>query len=234
MNNEKTGKLIRTLRTEKGITQKELAEKIQVSNAAVSKWENGHGFPDISLLEPLADTLDISIAELVSGERNFSTPKKEENNIIKDIIQLSEYERKHRNAKQSMITWSLVLLILISGYSGIAYLWSHQNEPVLIPNGILTLVPLLFGVLAWTLAIMNIFRSKRCACNHFGILSSFSFLCCAIAIWIPILAMDLLVRNHETGTIQDIVWGYNFASIFLLMVTAILNLLAYYVYKSRN
>ena len=41
MNNEKTGKLIKTLRTEKGMTQKELAEKIQVSNAAISKWENG-------------------------------------------------------------------------------------------------------------------------------------------------------------------------------------------------
>ena len=47
MDNEKTGKLIKTLRIEKGITQKELAEKIQVSNATVSKWENAHGFPDI-------------------------------------------------------------------------------------------------------------------------------------------------------------------------------------------
>ena len=234
MDNEKTGKLIRTLRTEKGITQKELAEKIQVSNAAVSKWENGHGFPDISLLEPLAKALDISIAELVSGERDFCTPEKEENNIIKDIIQLSEYERKHRNAKQSIITGILILLILILGYSGITYLWSTQNEPLLIPNGILTIYPLFFGLLAWTLAIISIFRSRKRACNHFSILSSFSFLCCAIAIWIPILTMDLLERNHETGTIQDLVWGYNFASIFLLMVTVILNILAFYIFKHKK
>lgn len=240
MDNEKTGKLIRTLRTEKGITQKELAEKIQVSNAAVSKWENGHGFPDISLLEPLAEALDISIAELVSGERNLITPEKkeksmiEENNIIKDIIQLSEYERKHHDTKQSILIGSLALLIFITGCSGIQYLWSTQNEPVQIPNGLLTLIPLFFGLLAWILAIISIFRSRKRACNHFSILSSFSFLCCAIALWIPILTMDLLVRNHETGTIQDLVWGYNFASIFLLMVTVILNLLAFYIYKSRK
>ena len=50
----KTGNLIKELRTEKELTQKELAEKLNVSTAAVSKWENGKGFPDISLLEPLS------------------------------------------------------------------------------------------------------------------------------------------------------------------------------------
>lgn len=234
MDNAKTGKLIRALRTEKGITQKELAEKIQVSNAAVSKWENGHGFPDISLLEPLSEALDISISELITGERNLNTPEKNENNIIKDIIQLSEYERKHRNAKQSMIIGCLILLILITGCIGIQYLWRTQNEPIPIPTSIIAIAPLFFGLMAWNLAIINIFRTRKHTCNHFSVLSAVSFLCCAIAIWIPILDMDLLVRNHETGTIQDLVWGYNFASIFLLMITVILNLLAYHVYKNKQ
>ena len=50
------------------MTQEDLAEKLYVSGKAVSKWENGQGFPDISLLEPLAKALDISVTELLSGE----------------------------------------------------------------------------------------------------------------------------------------------------------------------
>lgn len=63
-----TGAVIRKLRESKKMTQEELAEKIFVSSKAVSKWETGQGFPDISLLEPLAQALDISVIELLSGE----------------------------------------------------------------------------------------------------------------------------------------------------------------------
>ena len=63
-----TGAVIRRLREKKKITQEELADMIHVSGKAVSKWETGQGFPDISLLEPLAKALDISVIELLSGE----------------------------------------------------------------------------------------------------------------------------------------------------------------------
>ena len=63
-----TGAVIRKLREKKKITQEELADMIHVSGKAVSKWETGQGFPDISLLEPLAKALDISVIELLSGE----------------------------------------------------------------------------------------------------------------------------------------------------------------------
>lgn len=63
-----TGAVIRKLRENKKLTQEELAAKIYVSSKAVSKWERGQGFPDISLLEPLAKALDISVIELLSGE----------------------------------------------------------------------------------------------------------------------------------------------------------------------
>ena len=63
-----TGAVIRRLRENKKMTQEELAEKIFVSGKAVSKWETGQGFPDISLMEPLAKALDISVIELLSGE----------------------------------------------------------------------------------------------------------------------------------------------------------------------
>ena len=68
MTNYVTGAAIRALREKRGLTQKELAEKLSVSDKAVSKWETGRGLPDITLLEPLAKTLGVSVTELLSGE----------------------------------------------------------------------------------------------------------------------------------------------------------------------
>lgn len=63
-----TGAVIRKLREDKNMTQEELAGKLFVSSKAVSKWETGQGFPDVSLIEPLAKALGISVIELLSGE----------------------------------------------------------------------------------------------------------------------------------------------------------------------
>ena len=63
-----TGAAIRALREKQGMTQAELAEKLCVSDKAVSKWETGRGFPDVSLLEPLGKALRISIPELLCGQ----------------------------------------------------------------------------------------------------------------------------------------------------------------------
>ena len=62
-----TGEVIRRLRENRKKTQEELAEQLHVSSKAVSKWETGRGFPDISLLEPLARALGISVIELMAG-----------------------------------------------------------------------------------------------------------------------------------------------------------------------
>ena len=69
MDNIKTGALIKELRKEKNMTQKELAERLHITDRAVSKWERGLCAPDISLLEPLSEILDLSIAELIEGNR---------------------------------------------------------------------------------------------------------------------------------------------------------------------
>lgn len=64
----KTGRLIRTMRMEKGLTQQQLAEQLHVGDKAVSKWERGAGCPDISLLPMLADALGIGLEGLLAGE----------------------------------------------------------------------------------------------------------------------------------------------------------------------
>lgn len=67
MNQYVTGAVIRELREKHKMTQVQLAEKLRVSDKTVSKWETGKGYPDITLLEPIAEAFRISVAELISG-----------------------------------------------------------------------------------------------------------------------------------------------------------------------
>lgn len=69
MNQIKIGKFIAKCRKEKGFTQQELADKLGVTDKAISKWENGRSLMDISLLNPLSECLDVSIVELINGEK---------------------------------------------------------------------------------------------------------------------------------------------------------------------
>ena len=69
MNSYVTGATIKQLRESRNLTQAELAQKLGVSSKTVSKWETGKGLPDISLLQPLAQALGISVIELMNGQR---------------------------------------------------------------------------------------------------------------------------------------------------------------------
>ena len=69
MDQKKIGAFISELRKEKNMTQKELAQKLGITDRAISKWENGRGMPEVSLMKPLCEALDISINELLGGER---------------------------------------------------------------------------------------------------------------------------------------------------------------------
>ena len=82
MNPVKTGQIIKQLRTEKHWTQKQLAERIHVSDKAVSKWERGHGCPDVSVLLALSQTLDTDMQILLSG---VFTKKESEKGNMKNL-----------------------------------------------------------------------------------------------------------------------------------------------------
>ncbi len=83
VDNQKFGSFIASLRKEKGWTQLELANKLNVTDKAVSKWERGIGFPDLKMIEPLAEALDVSITEIMHAEKQMIQKK---NNIVKNII----------------------------------------------------------------------------------------------------------------------------------------------------
>ena len=69
MENQKIGNFIKELRKEKNLTQKELADKLFITDRAVSKWERGLSCPDISLLDDLSNILGVSVIELLKGRR---------------------------------------------------------------------------------------------------------------------------------------------------------------------
>lgn len=69
MNQENIGKFIATLRKEKKLTQEQLAEKLGVNNRTVSRWENGHCLPDLSLLEEISKEFDVSVSEILNAKR---------------------------------------------------------------------------------------------------------------------------------------------------------------------
>lgn len=75
MNNAKIGQFISEKRKALGLTQQELAEKLQITNKAVSKWETGDGMPDVQLLSPLANALGTTVDEILNGEEEIKEEK---------------------------------------------------------------------------------------------------------------------------------------------------------------
>ena len=84
----KVGAFVAALRKEKGLTQKQLAEKLSVSDKTVSKWERGGGLPDISMLIPLAGRLGVSVSELLAGQRlsGGEIGLRQTENLVKSVI----------------------------------------------------------------------------------------------------------------------------------------------------
>ena len=74
MDATKIGRFIGAERRAKGWTQRQLADKLQLTDKAISRWETGKGLPDVSLLLPLANVLDITVGELLAGERHLQPP----------------------------------------------------------------------------------------------------------------------------------------------------------------
>lgn len=93
MDTKKFGCFVADRRKELKMTQKELAEKIQVTDKAVSKWERGLGFPDIGTIEVLADALDLSIEELMRSEKNTEIVSAgETDKAISNILDIADQE----------------------------------------------------------------------------------------------------------------------------------------------
>ena len=157
MDAKQLGTFIAERRKELGLTQTRLAEKLHVTDKAVSRWERGVGFPDINMIEDLAEALKVSLVELMQARRyedeNIST--KEAEQILIDAIQLSKPVNKIAKVIGGMILFAFitisVLLLLLLITDGKVVLFSVGS--------------IITGVIAWGIPIWQTFfgRLKKTA-----------------------------------------------------------------------
>lgn len=122
MDNNKTGSFIAECRKELGYSQKELAEKLNITDKAVSKWETGRSAPDVSILIPLAEKLGVSVTEILNGERisEDKMPTISNEIIVKSL-------KKSKSKKMLALILALVLLISIF-VSYLIYVYTNSFE----------------------------------------------------------------------------------------------------------
>ena len=102
MDKGKIGEFIAVLRKERQMTQKELADQLCLTDKAISKWERGLSYPDISMLEPIAEFFEVSVVELLNGERmdeNATITVQDAQQIIKESISISQDELAKKQQK---------------------------------------------------------------------------------------------------------------------------------------
>lgn len=113
MNTHDFGQFLYQLRKEKGLTQIQLAEKLNVTDKAVSRWETGKNYPDIELFEDLSNILDVSVSELLEGKR---VEKEKLFEVSEEQIVNQIKKRKKSDKKYRVIICIALILAIISGY----------------------------------------------------------------------------------------------------------------------
>ena len=109
MDLKKIGSFLKELRKEKGITQEELAEMLYVSGRTVSRWETGTNMPDISLLVDIAEIFDVSIPEIINGERKNEIMEKE---VKETVLKLTDYsETMNQKIKGRLLVLTIIAII---------------------------------------------------------------------------------------------------------------------------
>jgi len=154
MNQEKIGLFIAKCRREKNMTQEDLAEKLGVSNKSISRWENGKTMMDISLFEPLCNELDISIIELLNGER--INDKKKDKLYTKTLI---NYTNKVGSRNKQVI---LTILFIMSLMPMLLYQFGGMRGVQEISGLIILLSPItIVSIILFFLGIWFKFKNKK-------------------------------------------------------------------------
>lgn len=125
MNQEKIGKFIAKCRKEKKLTQSELAEKLGVTDKSIGNWENGRNMPDLSLFKPLCDILDITINDLLSGEK--ISDEKYQEKFEENIVNTIDYSTKRINKYSNVIGLLFVIFGLFISISAVMIFPSESS-----------------------------------------------------------------------------------------------------------
>lgn len=183
MDAHKLGSFIATQRKELGLTQADLAEKLHVTDKAISRWERGIGLPDINTIEPLAVALNVSVVEVMKSELlTEAITEQDTSTVIKDVIDLLEKKRAERRkicffCGVIALLLSLILLIDNIGFWGFVGVF-------------LTTFGFVGGIV---LAIYSIYRMKR------KLPYKTTFFIGLLLLLIPIIFVCLMVAGFLMG-----------------------------------
>ncbi len=150
MDREMLGRFIAQRRKERGLTQRELAEALHVTDKAVSKWERGAGCPDISLLEPLAEALGLSVDQLLTYQTAPAEPEAAEepatSQAVQAVLDLTLAERRARRMRRWIVGLAVPLALIVLAVLGIV-MYNFQVQGKLFisqrstsPDGSITVV----------------------------------------------------------------------------------------------
>lgn len=164
MNQEKIGKFIASCRKEQKLTQEQLAEKLNITYKAVSKWECGKGLPDASIMMDLCTILEITVNDLLSGEKvdKEEYVDKADENLIKIKSQEEKFQKELKTIQNLFVALSIILgsiaLIIFSIHLYMNYMnienYNGELFNMLLPIDII--VTLLFGIISYMIG----FREK--------------------------------------------------------------------------
>lgn len=157
MDANKIGSFIQSRRKELGLTQSQLGEKLGVTDKAISRWERGVGFPDISLLEPLADALCVTVVELMRGERTEQITMEEAKEMIVQTIDLAAEQQ--RTKTRNRMLWFVAMPLLFVAYLILSTaIKQYIREPAWL--GILCDMLVILGLIYGSRAIRYIARCE--------------------------------------------------------------------------
>lgn len=128
MDNIQIGRLIYDKRKELGLTQAELADRLQITNKAVSKWENGDGMPDVNLLTPLATELGLTVDELLNGEEKTPIAEPQNNEKTDEYVSplcKSNFDTDLKDIVIGIVLCSFALLRCLSAFASMVSIFAH-------------------------------------------------------------------------------------------------------------
>ncbi len=164
MNQEKIGKFIATCRKEQQITQQELAERLGVSDRTIGNWENGRNMPDLSLFKPLCQELDISLNDLMSGEK--VQEKEYQEKFEENIVNTIDYSTKKITKYNQFISLILIVFGLFVSISAIMIFPSESSWSSIYS---------VFGIIIFMIGITRILNTIKWYKRLFLIIAIFTF-----------------------------------------------------------
>ncbi len=234
MDSVKVGQFIQSLRKEKNLTQKELADKIGISNKAISKWETGRSMPDTSILDILCKELNISVSELLAGEK--LSPEHYAEMAEVTIKELLEENKKSKGGTFQIIVGVIIallsLLLLIGGITGFSDFGSSIT-PMLDPSTFIVIVLICTAAIFISRArglkqILNVVRHSVIAA---GLLE---FLVGLIYLWQAYVVTDTSATTSLSLYLQQIHLSYSVAAVSLLYATLIYLIVTLWLLNIEN